>query len=113
MHGLHGHELPPAAPYGGLDTGQVIVRVTNVETGASVTVSSNGALFGSDDGTELGRGQIVWFLDHDTVGLPQGAWLVDGVTRVVRDASGDVVVAEGGRIRRDICAELAQPKSRH
>ena len=45
--------------------------------------------------------------------VPQGAWLVDGVTRVVRDASGDVVVAEGGRIRRGICAELAQPKSRH
>jgi hypothetical protein len=107
VHGLHGHPLPPAAPYEGFDTGQVIVEVINADTGKSITISSNGVLLGADDGTEWGRGQIVWFLDHDTGHISTGAWVVNGTTHVIRDDTGKVTTTEGGLVRRDLCAELA------
>jgi hypothetical protein len=106
VHGLHGHGLPPAAPYEGVDTGQVVVRVINADTVESVVISSNGVIFGADDGTEWGRGQILWFLDHDTGHLQTGVWVVNGVTHVIRDDKGQVTTTEGGVVRRDICAEL-------
>jgi hypothetical protein len=101
------HGLPPPAPYEGFDTGQVLVRVTNLDTGRYVEVTANAAAFGLDDGTGIFRGQAVAFFDEQKGDVPAGVWVIDGVVRVTFDADFHVVTATGGVIRRDLCAELS------
>ena len=105
---VRGHALPPAAPYEGFDTGLVLVRVTNLDTGEFVEAHANSAFFGLDDGSALLRGQTIWFLEEPVGDIPSGVWIVDGVTHVSFDETGDDVMdAQGGIVRRNICAELS------
>lgn len=110
VHGLRDHGGATASPYQEFFTGQFMVRIVNVDTGESVTVNSNSAAFALDDGSWVFRGETLWFRDRTAgpVGdIQPGVWVVNGPIRVVLDGDGRAVSAEGGVIRRDICAELS------
>ena len=105
---IRGHEPPSSsAPFEGFITGQSFVTVTNLENGKSATMSANSAVFFLRDGTAMFRGQSVSFFDSPRGEVPAGVWVISGNVRVTFDAEGRVATAEGGVLRRDICAELA------
>ena len=107
---VHTHEHPSptsSSPFEGVDTGQVVVRVTNLSNGQSVDVQSNSATFFLRDGTVMFRGQTVTFFNSRRGDVPAGVWVMDGDVRATLDAQGRVATVTGGVLRRDICAELA------
>lgn len=107
-HVAHAAPLPTTrAPIEGFDTGQQFAVITNVLNGKSVTVNTSAALFFMNDGTAFFRGSAVAFFDSPRGEIPAGVWLVVGSVHVTLDEGDRVVTATGGRIRRDICAELA------
>ena len=107
VHGNRGHEVPGASPYVAFYTGQVDVVVTNLDTGASVEATSNGALFSLDEHTAYLRGQSVAFFDSPRGEVPAGVWVLDGNMIATNDDAGRITSVSGAIIRRDLCAELA------
>jgi hypothetical protein len=107
---VHAREHPSptsSSPFEGVDTGQVLVRITNLINGRSVDVHANSAAFFLRDGTVMFRGQSVTFFDSRRGDVPAGVWVINGDVRATLDAQGRVATVTGGVIRRDICAELA------
>ncbi len=102
-----GHELPGQAPYDFVDTGQFKVIVTNLDTGESAQANANAAAFWVDEHTLILRGQVVWFRELPVGHIPAGVSVVNGVTRVTLNDEGRAIAAEGGVVRRDICAEIS------
>jgi hypothetical protein len=104
---VSGRGVPEQAPFDGVDTGQVKVKVTNLDTGQFVITQANSATFWIDDHHLILRGQTVWFRETAVGFIPAGVTIVNGVTRVTLDDQGVAVAVDGGVVRGDICAQLS------
>lgn len=93
-------------------TGDLVVRITNLDTGASADadVSGDAVMEFRPDGSMSRwyvRGPVLVGMGADAGNLPRGMWVVDGLFTIdfTTDGQKNITMVHG--TQRDMCAEIA------
>lgn len=105
-------QYPDGTPKRELYSGDLVVRITNVETGASTDADASGdaVIEYRPDGTMSRwyvRGPVLVGVGEDGGNLPRGMWIVDGVFTIDFTPEGKKNITMVHGTTTDMCAEIA------